>query len=82
MPTALPLRLVVEEYARDLRWRETSPKTMRGYRQALVLANRPWAERLGPTHTSGCDTLDGPSVDALTSELPLDNIIFVTKFIF
>jgi integrase/recombinase XerD len=42
----LRLDLALEEYARDLRRRDLSAKTIQTYRQILSLANRFWEERL------------------------------------
>lgn len=44
---ALRLDLAIDEYERDLRRREISPKTIGNYRQILLLALRFWREQLG-----------------------------------
>lgn len=41
------LDLVIDDYERDLRRRDISPKTIRNYRQVLGLAARFWDARLG-----------------------------------
>jgi hypothetical protein len=43
----LQLDLAVEEYERDLRRRDVSPKTTKNYVQVLHLAIRFWQEQLG-----------------------------------
>lgn len=44
---ALPLTLLIEEYARDLRRREIAPKTISNYTHILGFIERIWASQLG-----------------------------------
>jgi integrase/recombinase XerD len=46
MPSALPLPLVVDEYARDLRRREIAPKTIANYTSILSYVIRIWTNQL------------------------------------
>jgi integrase/recombinase XerD len=54
---ALRLDLALEEYERDLRRRELSPKTIRTYRQILTLALRFWEAQLDRPPTAADLTL-------------------------
>lgn len=63
----LPLTLLLEEYARDLRRRNSAPKTIRDYQQVLQLAIAFWQQHFG--RPPSLDDLTARSAEAFLDHL-------------
>jgi hypothetical protein len=63
----LPLALLLDDYCRDLRRREISPKTIWNYQQVLGLVSRFWEQHLG--HPPTLDDVTLPNAEAFLDHL-------------